>query len=372
MNRTTTARSLASLMAVAMIAGACSAAPGATGAPTTGAGPTGAVPTDGASGMYRIGVSNPGSVGNGWREEMLCSAQAQGVASGEVSEIKILNRDTDPAGQLADIRTLIADDVDAIIVNPSDPEALNPAIKEATDAGIVVIAIDAPVTEPSAYNPSNDQETYACLGATWLFEQMGGEGDVVYMRGFAGHPADTARDVGFKRAAAENEGINIVSETFTDWTQPKAIEQITTLINAGTNIDGVWTSGIDNVVVEAFQQNDAPYVPVVGADNVGFVAQLLDSEGFEGLAGAAVTNPGSVGGAGVTLALQILNGEEPESNTVLLEPDLWDNVSEEGRASLEAANDPSLNPIWPLGLSIEGWTTYTKEQLLACKGPGEA
>lgn len=384
MNKTTTARSLASLMAVFMIAGACSSTPGATGTPAatgaapTGAGQTGAAPTDGEAsapageGMYRIGVSNPGSVGNGWREEMLCSAQAQGVASGEVSEIRILNRETDPAGQLADIRTLIADDVDAIIVNPSDPEALNPAIKEATDAGIVVIAIDAAVTEPSAYNLSNDQETYAYLGASWLFEQMGGEGDVVYMRGFAGHPADTARDVGFKRAAAENEGINIISETFTDWTQPKAIEQITTLINAGTNIDGVWTSGIDNVVVEAFEQNDAPYVPVVGADNVGFVAQLLDSEGFEGLTGAAVTNPGSVGGAGVTLALQILNGDEPESNTVLLEPSLWDNVSEEGRASLEAANDPSLNPIWPLGLSIEGWTTYTKEQLLACKGPGEA
>ena len=54
----------------------------------------------GATGSYRIGVSNPGSVGNGWREEMLCSAQAQGVASGLVSEVKIINRDTDPAGQL--------------------------------------------------------------------------------------------------------------------------------------------------------------------------------------------------------------------------------------------------------------------------------
>lgn len=381
MNKTRTTRSLATLTAVLMISGACSTTPGATRAPSaaapssaapSGAAPSEAAPSGGEGAMYRIGVSNPGSVGNGWREEMLCSAQAQGVASGEVSEIKIINRDTDPAGQLADIRTLIADEVDAIIVNPSDPEALNPAIKEATDAGIVVIAIDAPVTEPSAYNLSNDQETYAYLGATWLFEQMGGEGDVVYMRGFAGHPADTARDVGFKRAVAENEGINIVSETFTDWTQPKAIDQITTLINAGTNIDGVWTSGIDNVIVEAFQQNDVPFVPVVGADNVGFVAQLLDSENFDGLTGAAVTNPGSVGGAGVTLALQILNGDEPESNTVLLEPELWDNVSEEGRASLEAANDPSLNPIWPLGLSIEGWTTYTKEQLLACKGPGEA
>jgi ribose transport system substrate-binding protein len=356
-----TARKLLAGVGVAVLAAAI-AGPVAAQSPAA---------SGGATGSYRIGVSNPGSVGNGWREEMLCSAQAQGVASGQVSEVKIINRDTDPAGQLEDIRTLIADGVDAIIVNPSSPDALNPAIKEATDAGIVVIAVDAAVTEPSAYNLSNDQENYGYLGAKWLFEQMGGTGDVVYMRGFPGHPADTSRDVGFKRAAAEYPGIVIASETATDWTQPKAIEQITTLINAGTNIDGVWTSGIDNVVVDAFKSNNVPFVPIVGADNVGFVAQLLDTTNYPGLTGAAVTNPGSVGGAGVTLALQILGGQEPESHTVLLTPAVWDNVSEEGKAALAAANDPSLNPIWPLGLSIDGWTTYTKEQLLACKGPGE-
>ncbi len=323
-----------------------------------------------AGDSYRIGVTNPGSVGNGWREEMLCSAQAQGVASGLVSEVKILNEDTDPAGQLNHIRTFIADGVDAILVNPSSPDALNPAIKEATDQGIVVIAIDAPVTEPSAYNLSNDQENYGYLGAKWLFEQLGGTGNVVYMRGAAGHPADTARDVGFKRALAENPGINVVSETQTGWVQGTAVEQITNLINAGTEFDGVWTSGIDNVIVDELKKAGIT-VPVVGADNVGFVAQLLDTANYPGQTGAAVTNPGSVGGAGVTLALQILGGDAPEDHTVVLAPDVWDNVTPDGIAKLTAANDPSLNPIWPLGLSIEGWTTYTKDQLLACKGPGE-
>jgi ribose transport system substrate-binding protein len=324
-----------------------------------------------AGGPYRIGVTNPGSVGNGWREEMLCSAQAQGVASGNVSEVKILNEETDPAGQLNHIRTLIADGVDAILVNPSSPDALNPAIKEATDKGIVVIAIDAPVTEPSAYNLSNDQENYGYLGAKWLFEQLGNQGKVVYMRGAAGHPADTARDVGFKRALAEtNGGIEVVSETQTGWLQATAVEQITNLINSGTEFDGVWTSGIDNVIVDELKKAGLN-VPVVGADNVGFVSQLLDTTNYPGLKGAAVTNPGSVGGAGVTLALQILGGQLPESNTVVLTPEVWDNTTPEGIEKLTAANDPSLNPIWPLGLTIPGWTTYSKEQLLACKGPGE-
>ena len=108
---------------------------------------------------------------------------------------------------------------------------------------------------------------------------------------------------------------------------------------------------------------------MVGADNAGFVGQLSS---VEGLKGAAVTNPGSIGGAGVTLALQILGGEKPAEQTVLVNPEIWDNVSDEGKAKLKAAADPSLSPEWPVSISIPEWTTYTKDQIVACKGPGES
>ena len=45
---------------------------------------------------------------------------------------------------------------------------------------------------------SNDQDEYAYLGAKWLFEQLGGKGDVVYMRGIAGASADNDRDEGLQ------------------------------------------------------------------------------------------------------------------------------------------------------------------------------
>ena len=91
----------------------------------------------------------------------------------------------------------------------------------------------------------------------------------------------------------------------------------------------------------------------------------------EGLKGAAVTNPGSIGGAGVTLALQILDGKKPASQTVLVQPDIWDNVTDEGKAKLKGAADPSLSAEWPVSISIKDWTSYTKDQIVACKGPGE-
>ncbi len=176
----------------------------------------------GAAGQWKIGFSNPGGVGNGWREEQLCSAKAQALASGEVSQIISIHRNTDAAGQLEDIRTLISDGVNAIVLNPADGTALNPALQEAADKGIAVVAVDSPVTQPTAYNITNDQENYAYLGASWLFKQLGGKGAVVYMRGIPGNPADTARDNGFKKALAENPGITVVKETSTNWTRPPA------------------------------------------------------------------------------------------------------------------------------------------------------
>ena len=80
---------------------------------------------------YKIGYSNGGSVGNGFREEQVCTAKAQAEASGEVAELTTIHRDTDAAGQLSDIRDLIAKGVDAIVFNPNDPDALNPALTEA-------------------------------------------------------------------------------------------------------------------------------------------------------------------------------------------------------------------------------------------------
>jgi len=317
---------------------------------------------------YTIGVSNTVQ-GNGWREEMICAIKAQALASGKVASLNIAHRNTDAAGQLEDIRNLISAGVDAIVVNPADPAGIAPALAEAAEKGITVVAVDQAVTDPKAYIISNNQEEYAYLGAKWLFETLGGKGDVVYMRGAAGASADTDRDTGFKRALAEFPDIKVAQETFTGWQQDQGKQQILDYLATGLPVDGIWTSGIDNVVVDALVESGAPMVPVVGADNAGFVGQLNT---VEGLKGAAVTNPGSIGGAGVTLAVRILDGEKPAEQTVLVQPEIWENVSAEGKARLEAAADPSLSPEWPVSISIPEWTTYTKDQIVACKGPGES
>lgn len=381
-------RALMGVAAVAMVVAACSGggattAPstGATTAPATDAPATDAPATDAPATTYKIGYSNGGGVGNGFREEQVCTAKAEALASGAVSELVTIHRNTDAAGQLQDIRDLIAADVDAIVFNPNDPDALNPALAEATAAGIVTVSVDAYVNDPTAYNLYNNQVKYAEIGATWLFEQMGGEGNVYYMRGIAGHPADTDRDIGFKNALANYPGITVVPTAdgvHTGWDPVQGTQLINDFIAAGSydDIQGIWTSGIDSVVVDAIKAANKPFVPIVGADLGGFVGQLLDPTGYPDLKGVAVTNTAAVGGAGVNLAIKLLNGESVETagerpNTVLLDPVGADNVTDDGKALLASWQVDGLDPNWPLGLQIEGYTTYTPEQAVACKGPGE-
>ena len=185
----TKSRLLVLLAAIMLIAAACSSSGASPSAPAASepaasepaaSEPAASEPAASApaGGQWKIGYSNGGGVGNGFREEQVCTARAEALASGQVSELTVIHQNRTAAEQLQDIRDLIAADVDAIVFNPNDPEALNPALAEAKAAGIITVSVDAYVTDPDTYNLYNNQVEYAKLGAKWLFDQMGGQGTV--------------------------------------------------------------------------------------------------------------------------------------------------------------------------------------------------
>jgi ribose transport system substrate-binding protein len=312
---------------------------------------------------YTLGLSNT-LVGNGWREGQLCAFKVQALASGKVDSLKIAHRATDTAGQISDIRAMISSGVDAIVINPSSPTALKPVAAQALARGIKIIFIDQYVNAPGAYNATNDQVGYARLGATWLFKKIGGRGNVVELRGFAGVPADTDRHKGFRQALKAFPNIKVVKSVFTGWQFAPAGQAMLDILNSGTDVDGVWTSGTDYTVVDAFKTAGKPYVPVVGADNYGFVRQLKAlSPKFQG---AAVTNPSSIGGVGVTQAIRVLD-KRAVPKWIKLTPDIWtwpqDRASINKYAVRGAPADASAQ------LQLPPWTTYTLKQYRACKGP---
>ena len=343
-------RIFALIVGLALLAAAC------------GGGTAGTTAADGSGETYTIGVSNT-LVGNGWREQMICSIKAQALDSGVVDRVVVVNENADTTGQIGQIENLISQGVDAIIVNPTSLDGLNSVLEEAIAQGIVVVAVDQAVSAEGAYVVTNDQEEYGYLGAKWLFDQIGGEGNVVEMRGIDGVPADTDRHNGFLRALEEYPDITVSQETFTGWDPSTGAQQALDIIAAG-GVDGIWTSGIDYSVIEQFQAADAEFVPVVGADNNEFVRQLLEEEGVTGV---AVTNPPAIGAVGTAIAIEALTGGSPEQVTTLT-PATFDQTQ---TAELENLYDPAQQPGWSTYVNIEPYTTYDEAAVSTCVGPGE-
>ncbi|MGI8747500.1 MAG: substrate-binding domain-containing protein, partial [Deinococcus sp.] len=88
---------------------------------------------------YRVGFAQTES-NNPWRLAQTKSMQDEAKRLGFTLVY------TDAAGsaakQVSDVRSMIAQKVDAIVLAPADSRSLAPACKKAMDAGIVVINID--------------------------------------------------------------------------------------------------------------------------------------------------------------------------------------------------------------------------------------
>jgi len=313
---------------------------------------------------YTIGFAN-NLIGNGWREEMICAAKVQASVSTTPVKVVVQENQANTALMISQIRNMISQGVNALIIDPPDPTSLNGVIHQAVQKGIKVVVVDQLVTSPDAYQVENDQVAYGKLGMQWLAKKLNGKGNVVLLQGAAGAPADTDRYNGIKAALAMYPGIKIVAQPHTGWDFAVGAKDITDLLNSNLKIDGVWTSGIDYPVVNAFKTAAKPFVPVVGADTNEFVKQLITMKSA-GLIGSVVTNPSTVGGAGMALALDLLAGKtEPKISK--LTPQVWDNQN--NLAQLKSVYFSNRGATFTNQWQVPGWTTYTKAQFLTmCKG----
>jgi ribose transport system substrate-binding protein len=316
---------------------------------------------------FAIGVSN-NTVGNGWRDEMVCSIRAEVKNSGKAKTV-IQQGAGDTSVQIAQIRNLISQNVNAIIVDPNST-ALAGAVQQAAARGITVVIVDQFINslfnKPHIYEAANDQVAYGRLGMQWLVNQLHGHGNIALLEGIAGAPGDTAREQGQQQVLAHYPNIHVVAKVFTGWDYTKGGQQMTQLLNSGKRIDGVWTSGIDYTVVQAYRNAHRKFVPIVGADNNAFVRQLVTLKS-QGLVGAAVTNPPPIGGVGASIALKVLSGGHPAGVTTLT-PKVWSNTNAMGLSQLRAHYLPTRGPTYGADWIVRPYANYTKAQLFACNG----
>ncbi|MBN1565250.1 MAG: substrate-binding domain-containing protein [Anaerolineae bacterium] len=263
---------------------------------------------------FVIGVSN-GFVSSEWRTQMIqniedAAADLEETMGIEI-ELIIESADTDVQGQIQQLENLINREVDAIIVNPNDQSALNLTLEDAVAEGIVVIAVDQEIDAVGVYNVVIDQTEWARISTRWFAEQLGGEGEIVLIEGFVGHPANEARMSGVEEVLAEYPDIEVVGRETGSWDQATGQQVMSDFLASLPNIDGVWTQdGMALGVLTAIQTANPDKWPVVSGEARAGYLQLWKEIAEENpdFTSFGVVNPPGVGADGLRVAVEILMG----------------------------------------------------------------
>jgi ribose transport system substrate-binding protein len=272
-------------------------------------------------GPFTIGISNP-FISSEYRTQMiaeLIEVNKEYMDQGITTELVIESADTDVAGQIQQLQNLIAKDVDAILVNPGDVNGLNATLQEALDKGIIVISVDQELDVPGVYNVGIDQKEWAMTSAKWLADALNGEGDIVEIEGFPGHPANVARMEGVDEVFADYPGINVLARDTGKWDEATGQQVMSNFLAAYPNLDGYWTQ--DGMAIGALQAvmaaNPAQWPVGVGEGRCQFIKlwqEVLDTNpDFQTI---AVANPPGVSPTGLRIAVNMLLGKEVDESTL--------------------------------------------------------
>lgn len=267
-----------------------------------------------AEGPFTIGVSN-GFIGSEWREQMLATLEdtfAEYEEEGVVDELVVESADVDVNGQIQQVRNLINSEVDAIIVNPNSPEALNEVFAEATEQGIEVVAIDQAVTAEEVTNVVIDQEEWGSLTAEWLADEVGDDAEIVAVNGIDGHPANEDRWAGAEQVF-DDAGIDVAAIDYAEWDQATGQQVTQNLLASHSDVDGIFVQ--DGMAQGAFQalesEGEVGDIALTGEARVGFLRNWGEQrDEDEDFSSVGVPNPpaGSVSALHVTV--RMLEGQE--------------------------------------------------------------
>jgi ribose transport system substrate-binding protein len=144
--------------------------------------------------QYKVYLSN-NFVGNDWRQQMLRSADVAArkpPLAGRVA-LTINNAENTVQAQINALNNIIREKPDAILIDASSGEALNPTIERACADGIVVISFDQVVTADCAYKLQSNFDSMGYNQTAWMVATLGGKGNVLIDRGLAGAPAAPLR-----------------------------------------------------------------------------------------------------------------------------------------------------------------------------------
>ncbi|RDB41952.1 sugar transporter [Halomonas sp. DQ26W] len=267
-----------------------------------------------AENSYRIGITQNNVGVDSYQTTYERAFVEAAEAAGNV-DIVVLDAGGDVARQIGQMQDLVQQQVDAIIIWPTNGQAVIPAIRQAYNAGIPVVVTNSKIAEAgldfiSAFSgPDNVQQ--GILSAEMMCDALEGDGQIVQISGQPGYTTAMERAAGFEQRLAEIcPGVELMETQPGNWNRERAQRVMEDFLTKYDRIDGVY-SGDDNMGVGALNAakgaGRAEEIIFIGATNfaVGYDA-IQRGEYY----GSIYQSPVDDAEAALQTALDVLAGEE--------------------------------------------------------------
>ena len=270
----------------------------------------------------KIAFSN-NYAGNSWRQAMLKSygiVTKQAVADHVVAAADVFTTaDKEVPTQAAQIQNLILQGYDAIVINASSPDALNGAIKQACDAGIVVVSFDGIVTEPCAYRVVVDFEAMGKEEVEQMAKFQPKGGNLLEIRGLAGTSIDEAIHKGIQEGVAAHPEFKIVNTVTGDWDQTTAQKAVATVLPSLPDVVGIVDQGGDGYgAAQAFAAGGKPRPTIIMGNRQDELQWWKEQKAKDGYTTWSASIAPGVSTLAFWVAQQVLDGHKDIPHDLLV------------------------------------------------------
>ncbi len=242
---------------------------------------------------------------------------AQEAADASGAELLIFNANNDPAAQNSAIETYIQEGVDGLIVVAIDVNGIMPAVQQADEAGIPVVAIDAILPEgPQKAQIGVDNAAAGADMAAYFVDyvetEMGGTAKLGIV-GALNSFIQNVRQEGFEGGLEGVDGIEIAGVVDGQNVQDTALSAAENLITANPDRTAIYATGepaLLGAIAAVESQGKQDSVKVFGWDLTAQAISGID-QGF--VQAVVQQDPAGMGAAAVEALDKITAGETVEA-----------------------------------------------------------
>jgi ribose transport system substrate-binding protein len=234
------------------------------------------------------------SSSNYWQNVQKGATAAMGNAKGYTMTFQGPATESAIADEVNMVENAVNRKVAGIVLAPSDPDALVPAVKKAWEAHIPVVIIDSVLADSGKqyYQSflSTDNKKAGELCAQALISKVGPTGKIAVMSYVAGAGSEIGRVGGFKDYIAAHSKLTIVGPFYSNSQMATALNQTTDVLTSNPDLKGIFGANEPTAVGMGralAQSGKAGKVVAVGFDGnedlQGFVKDgTLDATAVQG------------------------------------------------------------------------------------------